>query len=142
LVDIPNVRSTHSDHTPSGAGIGFYLAVALVLPFFYFDLILSYIWTCIAIFLVFIIGVLDDHHDTSPNTKFFVIMFSTVLLYLDDIVIGNIGIFFGFELSLGWFAIPFTMFAVVGFTNALNLIDGLDGLSATISIVILSVFSL
>jgi UDP-GlcNAc:undecaprenyl-phosphate GlcNAc-1-phosphate transferase len=140
LVDIPNGRSTHSDHTPSGAGIGFYLAVALVLPFFYFDLILSYIWTCIAIFLVFIIGVLDDHHDTSPNAKFFVIMFSTVLLYLDDIVIDNIGIFFGVELSLGWFAIPFTMFAVVGFTNALNLIDGLDGLSATISIVILSAF--
>ncbi len=140
LVDIPNDRSTHVNHTPSGAGIGFYLAVALVLPVFYFDLILSNIWTFIAILLVFIVGVLDDHRDTSPNTKFFVIMFSTVLLYFDNIVIDDLGVFFGFELSLGWFALPFTLFAVVGFTNALNLIDGLDGLAATVSIVILGSF--
>jgi len=140
LVDIPNHRSAHIDHTPSGAGIGFYLAVALVLPAFYFDLMLEYAWSCCAIFLVFIVGLLDDHHDTSPNTKFFVIMFSTVLLYLDNIVIDELGFFFGFELSLGWLALPFTLFAVVGFTNALNLIDGLDGLSGTISIVILSAF--
>ena len=140
LVDIPNERSSHESDTASGAGIGFYLAVALILPIFYFDLILSNIWTFIAILLVYIVGVLDDHHDTSPNTKFFVIMFSTVLLYFDNIVIDDIGMFFGFELSLGWFALPFTMFAVVGFTNALNLIDGLDGLAATVSTVILGSF--
>ena len=140
LVDVPNSRSNHTNHTPRGAGIGFYLAVAFVLPVFYFDVILSYAWTCTAIFIVFIIGVLDDHRDASPNTKFFVIIFSTVLLYFDNIVIDDLGVFFGFELSLGWFALPFTLFAVVGFTNALNLIDGLDGLAATVSIVILGSF--
>jgi UDP-GlcNAc:undecaprenyl-phosphate GlcNAc-1-phosphate transferase len=36
--------------------------------------------------------------------------------------------------------LPFTVFAVTGFTNALNLIDGLDGLAASISIVILFAF--
>jgi UDP-GlcNAc:undecaprenyl-phosphate GlcNAc-1-phosphate transferase len=41
---------------------------------------------------------------------------------------------------LGWFALPFTIFAAVGFTNALNLIDGLDGLAGSISLVILSSF--
>jgi UDP-GlcNAc:undecaprenyl-phosphate GlcNAc-1-phosphate transferase len=41
-------------------------------------------------------------------------------------------------MSLGWFALPFTIVAIVGFTNALNLIDGLDGLAGSISIVILS----
>ncbi len=140
LMDVPNERSTHRNHTPRGAGIGFYLAIALVLPMFYLDVILSYAWTCTAVFLVFIVGLLDDHRDTSPNTKFFVIILSTVLLYFDNIMIDDIGIFFGFELSLGWFALPFTIFAVVGFTNALNLIDGLDGLAATVSIVILGSF--
>lgn len=140
LVDIPNGRRIHSKNTPSGAGIGFYFAVALVIPIFSFDLLFTYAWTCTAIFLVFIIGVLDDHHDASPNTKFFVIMVSTILLYFDGIVIDELGVFFGFELSLGWFAIPFTMFAVVGFTNALNLIDGIDGLAATVSIIILCSF--
>lgn len=139
-MDIPNERSTHVNHTARGAGIGFYLAVALVLPVFHYELLLNYIWACTAIFLVFIIGVLDDHRDTSPNTKFFVIILGTVLLYFDNIVIDDIGVFFGIPISFGWFALPFTIFAVVGFTNALNLIDGLDGLAATISIVILGSF--
>ena len=140
LVDIPNGRSTHVDHTARGAGIGFFLAVALVFPLFQFDLLLSYLWTFVAIFLVFMIGVLDDHHDSSPHTKFFVIILATVFLSFDHIIIDDLGTFFGFSLSLGWFALPFTIFAVVGFTNAVNLIDGLDGLSATISMVILGTF--
>jgi len=140
LVDIPNNRSTHKKHTPSGAGIGFYLAVALVLPFFYYEMLVNYIWTFTAILLIFIVGILDDHHDTSPNTKFFIIILSTILLYFDNIVIDDIGVFFGFPLSFGFFALPFTIFAVVGFTNALNLIDGLDGLAATVSIIILGSF--
>jgi len=140
LVDVPNGRSTHVKHTPRGAGIGFFLAVVLVFPFFHTDVLLAYPWTFVAIFLIFIIGVLDDHRDASPNTKFFVIILATVFLYLDHIFIDKLGTFFGFPLSLGWLSLPFTVFAVVGFTNALNLIDGLDGLAATVSIVILGAF--
>ena len=140
LVDVPNDRSTHKEHIARGAGIGFYLAVAFVLPFFHLELLLSHVWTCVAILLVFIIGVLDDHHDTSPNAKFFIIIFSTILLFFDNIFIDDLGTFFGLELSLGWFALPFTIFAVTGFTNALNLIDGLDGLAAKLSLVILISF--
>lgn len=72
--------------------------------------------------------------------KFFVLIVATVFLSFDDIMITHLGTAFGFEVSLGWFALPFTIFAVVGFTNALNLIDGLDGLAATISLIILSTF--
>ena len=140
LIDIPNARSSHIHTTPRGAGIGFYLAVILVLALFHFDIILSYLWTALAIGCVFIVGVLDDYHDTSPKAKFLIIFLSTFLLSLDNIVISELGTFFGYELSLGWLALPFTAFALVAFTNALNLIDGLDGLAATISIVILSTF--
>ncbi len=140
LMDIPNGRSTHCSSIPRGAGIGFYLPVAFVLPIFHFDLISSNIWTAAAILLVFITGVLDDHHDASPNTKFIVISLATVLLYFDNIVISDLGTFFGYHVTLGWLALPFTLFAVVSFTNALNLIDGLDGLAATVSIVIFGTF--
>ncbi len=140
LVDIPNKRSSHVNNTPRGAGIGFYLAVVLTLLFFQFDIVLYYIWISLAIFSVFVIGVLDDYQDTSPKLKFFIIFFATFLLYVDNIYIDKLGTFFGVELSLGWMALPFTAFALVAFTNALNLIDGLDGLAGTISIVILSSF--
>ena len=140
FMDIPNGRSTHCSITPRGAGIGFYLAAAIILPLFHFDYILSNFWTFLAIFLVFFIGVLDDHHDASPNTKFIVLALSSLLLSLDGVIIDDLGIFFGVHITLGWLALPFTVFAVVGFTNALNLIDGLDGLAATVSIVILGTF--
>jgi len=140
LMDVPNGRSTHCSIVPRGAGIGFYLAVALILPVFHFDLISTYLWTAVAILSVFVIGVLDDHHDTSPNTKFLVLIVATLFLSFDNIIIADIGTFFGVSISLGWFALPFTVFAVVGFSNALNLIDGIDGLSATISMIILATF--
>lgn len=140
LIDIPNGRSSHCSIIPRGAGIGFYMAVAMVLPLFHFEFILLNIWTFLSISLVFIIGVLDDHHDASPNTKFLVLIVSTVLLSLDGVIIDDLGVFFGQQLTLGWLALPFTIFAIVGFTNALNLIDGLDGLATTVSIVILGSF--
>lgn len=140
LIDIPNSRSTHISKIPRGAGIGFYLPVVIVLPIFHFDSVLMNAWICMAVFLVFVVGVLDDHHDTSPNTKFIVLIISTLLLSLNGVIIDDVGIFFGIHITLGWMALPFTMFAIVGFTNALNLLDGLDGLAATVSIVILGSF--
>lgn len=140
LVDVPNERSSHRDVVPNSAGIGIYLPVALILSVFHFDLIYACLWSSVAILFVFIIGLLDDHHDTSHITKFLVLIIATVFLTFDDVIITDIGTFFGVTISLGWLALPFTVFAVVGFTNALNLIDGLDGLSATISMIILATF--
>ena len=137
LIDIPNERSTHTVHTPRGAGIGFFLGVAAILPFFFFGYFMEHLWTFLAIFMVFAVGVLDDLKETSPNLKFVILILGSIMLFFDKIMIDEVGIFFGVDINLGWFALPFTIFAVVGFTNALNLIDGLDGLSATISIIIL-----
>ena len=138
LVDIPNQRSTHKTVTPRGAGIGMLFGIILSDIFFLNTVVLDHITTFVAIFFVFIVGILDDHRDASPKTKFYVIFIAVVLLALDDIVIRTLGYFFGYNVSLGWFAIPFTMFAVVGFTNALNLSDGLDGLAGSLSIIILA----
>jgi UDP-GlcNAc:undecaprenyl-phosphate GlcNAc-1-phosphate transferase len=140
LMDIPNGRSAHKVHTPRGAGIGFYLAVAIIVPLFYYELMVEHWQVLLAVFLVFLVGILDDHRDTAPKTKFIILAISTVIVYLDGIYIDDVGIYFGMAVSLGWLALPFTIFAVMGFTNALNLIDGLDGLAASITIVILSAF--
>ena len=139
LVDVPNERSIHTRHHPRGAGIGIYLAVALVDPWFNFSILIGHYMVYLAVLLVFIVGVLDDHQDTSQNTKFFVMTFAALFVYFDGIYVSTLGIIFGFDMSLGWFALPFTVVAIVGFTNALNLIDGLDGLAGSISIVILSI---
>ncbi|MFT7880518.1 MAG: MraY family glycosyltransferase [Sulfurimonas sp.] len=140
LMDIPNGRSAHKVHTPRGAGIGFYFAAAIILPFFYFELLLDHWQILLAVFMVFIVGILDDHRDTSPRIKFVVLAIATAMVYLDGLYIDNVGTYLGTAVSLGWLALPFTLFAVMGFTNALNLIDGLDGLAASLTVVILSAF--
>lgn len=137
LVDVPNDRSTHVKHMPRGAGIGFFIAVAILLPVMHASDMISHFWIFLAILMVFTIGVLDDIKEASPNLKFVVLILGTMLLSFDGIIIEDLGTFFGLHITLGIFALPFTIFAVVGFTNALNLIDGLDGLAASISIVIL-----
>jgi len=138
LVDIPNERSMHTRHHPRGAGIGIFLAVALVAPFFELTLLVEHFLLFLAILFVFVVGVLDDHQDTSPNTKFIVLAIASLMVYFDGISVTSLGVLFGFDINLGWLALPFTLFAIVGFTNALNLVDGLDGLAGSISIIILS----
>ena len=138
LLDVPNERSMHTRHHPRGAGIGIFLAVAIVDPCFDFALLLDHFLTCLAVLSVFIVGVLDDHQDTSPNTKFFVLAIAALMVYFDGVSVTTLGVLFGVEMTLGWLALPFTLVAIVGFTNALNLVDGLDGLAGSISIIILS----
>ncbi len=137
LVDVPNSRSMHTRHHPRGAGIGFTLAVMLVEPFFHFHLFFEHFLTFGAILAVFVVGVLDDKQDTRPNTKFIVIALASAAVYFDGIGVSTLGTLFGVEMNLGWLALPFTIFAIVGFSNALNLIDGLDGLAGSLSLVML-----
>ena len=107
---------------------------------FEFSLFIENWLVFLAIFLVFFIGILDDHKDTSPKQKILVIFLASLILYFDGVHIESLGSFFGFEIPLGYIAFPLSLIFLVGFTNALNLVDGLDGLSASISIVILSTF--
>jgi len=140
FVDIPNHRSSHVVHTPSGAGIALYFAVAIgayLTPVYCME---QYMWVCVATLLVFLTGVVDDRYDIPPKAKFVVLAFSAFLLSFHDILITDVGTFFGIHISLGMMALPFTVFAVVGLSNAVNLIDGIDGLAGSISIVILSTF--
>ena len=138
LVDIPNERSMHTRHHPRGAGIGIFLSVAFIDPWFNFAILSDHLLTCFAMIAVFIVGVMDDHQDTSPRTKFIVLSIAALLVYFDGVSVTTLGTLFGMEMNLGWLSLPFTIVAIVGFTNALNLVDGLDGLAGSISIVILS----
>lgn len=138
LIDVPNHRSSHKIITPRGAGIGIVFGVILSDIIVFNEMIVFHWAAFLAILLVFIIGVLDDYRDTSPKSKFIIIFIAVLLLAYENLLIHSLGSFLGHELPLGWFAIPFTMFAVAGFTNALNLSDGLDGLAGSLSIIILS----
>ncbi len=63
---------------------------------------------------------------------------SLALIYFGEIYIENLQIsLLGIDLDLGYWGIPFTIFAVVGIINAFNMIDGINGLCAGFALVAL-----
>lgn len=141
FIDIPNQRSVHKNQTPRAAGIAIFLSVSIAQALLNYEYVLEYFYIHAAIFLVFLVGLLDDKNNVSPRIKFIVIFFATLLLYKGGIQIDSLGSYFGYNITLPLLLIfPFTFFAIAGFTNALNLIDGLDGLAGGVSFIILSTF--
>lgn len=94
-------------------------------------------------FIIFLTGFYDDIHDLSPKLK----MVGQVIAALVVIVYGDIALK-GFTLPIfpGFIsqaiAIIVTVGWIVGISNAVNLIDGLDGLCGGISIIVLVTISL
>lgn len=138
LVDVPNERSSHKAPIPRGAGIVFGFTFIIGFLLFNYDLIQNNLLTLLAIIVVYFTGIYDDLKDMRSRTKFLWLIIATIIIYYDGLQVNTIGTYFGYEINLGIFALPFTIFAIVGFTNAINLTDGLDGLASSISIVILA----
>jgi UDP-GlcNAc:undecaprenyl-phosphate/decaprenyl-phosphate GlcNAc-1-phosphate transferase len=87
-----------------------------------------------SIFLV-IIGLLDDKYELRGRQKFLAQIAAVGCV----VIFGGLRIdrieLFGYHLEMGVAAVPFTMFWLLGAINALNLIDGVDGLATTIGVV-------
>jgi len=139
FVDIPNERSSHETPTPKGAGVGFSLAALITVFLFDFHVFIENYLLFFAIIIVIITGILDDVYNYSPKFKFLTLLLAVILMYMDGCTITTLGTYIGYDASLYWLLVfPFTYFAVAGFTNALNLIDGIDGLAGGVALIILS----
>ena len=141
LVDIPNERSMHKEKTISAGGIVFIISPLIVLFIFHFEHFMAYYYIYVSIIIILLVGIWDDLRDVPPKIKFIFIFVTTLLLYLNDFAIYSLGTYINYELLLPiWLVFPFTFFAMAGYTNALNLMDGLDGLATSLSLVIFSTF--
>ena len=142
LVDEPNQRSVHRGVIPKGAGVVFSLTALLGLVLFESSCCLQHFPLLGSLLLILAVGVLDDRNGIAPRFKFFVIALATLILWEGGVFIDNVGRYFGMEIHFGFLEIPFTFFALAGFTNAMNLIDGLDGLAGSLGVLMLSTFLL
>ena len=145
LVDQPNERSSHSAVVPRVGGLAIfvpYLILGLCSYLFgynYVELDSGY-WFGLA--AVVVLGTLDDRMDLSSSIKFF-IQFAVAAYYVlstGNYVDSMYGLF-GIETLPAWLGISLSIIAVVYFINAINLIDGVDGLAAGISLLALYLFS-
>ena len=76
-------------------------------------------------------GTIDDILDLSPNIRFLIeILVVGFIMYVNECAIDNFNGLWGIGTIPMWFAAPLTIFAAVGIINAINLIDGVNGLSS------------
>lgn len=143
LIDKPDYRSSHKESTPTMAGVAFFLSIISVLFFIKNQDIDNIGLNLIAaITVVFIIGLKDDLVISTPKAKTLgqLIAISALLLN-DSMQTISLEGFLGLESPPTYAAIPILTFVLLGIVNAYNLIDGIDGLAATIGIVIFSGFA-
>lgn len=84
--------------------------------------------------VIFAVGVVDDIYTLSPGPKFLGQVIAAGIVIGTGLRIDFVGNPFGGGLiALGYLGIPITLLYIVGFTNVINLIDGLDGLAAGVT---------
>ncbi len=84
--------------------------------------------------LIFVVGVIDDIVTLNPGAKLLGQLAAAGIAISAGVRIDFVGNPFGGGLiALGLLGIPVTLVYIVGFTNIINLIDGLDGLAAGVT---------
>ena len=144
LYDMPNGRKEHKLPVPTMGGIAIMAGMIIALTLWFpFSNEIGQICFFFSIAVLFGLGIMDDLKDLSAKYKFVVQIGLAALIALAGIRITSFDGLFGInELSLSA-QYSFTILAIVGITNAFNLIDGIDGLAgglAFMSLVTLGLF--
>lgn len=137
-IDIPkDERRIHKKPIPLIGGLAiFYGFVISVLCFAVIDR--QVMGLLLGSVIIVTVGVIDDMRDLSAKLKLlFQIIAAAIVIYFGveiDYVANPLAKWFGPQyINLGLWSIPITMIWIIGVTNAVNLIDGLDGLACGVS---------
>tara|TARA_B100001248_G_C27384714_1_gene458981 strand:+ start:73 stop:1446 length:1374 start_codon:yes stop_codon:yes gene_type:complete len=93
------------------------------------------LYICALFIMLFM--VLDDFYNIKPVIRLcFQFLISGLMIAMSGEYLGNLGNLFGTGvIDLGIFSIPFTILCVVGIMNAFNMIDGLNGICASLALI-------
>ena len=135
IVDCPGGRKRHARPTPTVGGLAMYAAVLLAL--LWVDGMVGKVGElmgCAAVLMV--LGVLDDKRGLSVRLRMMIQVFLVLLVIVGaEGMITHLGALFGSDIQLGSFAIPFSVVAYIGGINAINMIDGADGMAGKMALI-------
>ncbi|MBW6398280.1 undecaprenyl/decaprenyl-phosphate alpha-N-acetylglucosaminyl 1-phosphate transferase [Roseomonas sp. HJA6] len=150
ILDHPNARSSHVRPTPRGGGLGVVVAFVAGMALLYFGAdyarlpppqFLGVIGAAVAIAGV---SLWDDVSDLRFSVKLAAQAVAALVAIASGLVVDRLAVPWVGQVPLGVIGLPLTLFWIVGCTNALNFMDGLDGLvggSVFLAAVILCVVS-
>ncbi len=155
LFDAPDVRKVHKKPVSRLGGVSFFPAILFTLTLVTgFCVIRDFgntladtidHWTqmlflCSGLTLLFIVGIADDLIGVRYRQKFLVQIIVSAMLPLSGLYLNDFYGLFGIHEIPSCIGIPLTMLLTVFITNAVNLIDGIDGLASGLSMVALLAF--
>ncbi len=143
LVDLPSKRKVHSHSIPRIGGVS--LFVSFLVPFGGSILFCGSLtdtcflspsvpWLLAGGATVFLVGLYDDVHRLSPSIKLAAQIIAGFLACYGGLTFHLVELPWSGQMSLGWFSVPVTVFWFLLVINAINLIDGLDGLAAGVTL--------
>ena len=132
-IDAPDARKVHQVSIPRLGGLAIYIGYMVSLLYSVKDTS-SVKGLLIGSVILVAVGIWDDVKQIGPKTKLLGQIVAALMLPIFDNAIHFISIG-DHMLYLEYLSIPLTVFWIVGFTNIVNLIDGLDGLAAGISLI-------
>ena len=93
------------------------------------------LYICVLFIMIFMI--FDDYLSIRPIYRlFFQFFISGLMIAMSGEYLSNLGNLLGTgDINLGIISIPFTIFCVVGIMNAFNMIDGLNGICASLALI-------
>ena len=155
LFDVPDERKVHNALVPRLGGLSFFPVILFCVCCFIglrlllggpLDQLLPPAMTAelllftAGLTLLYIVGVADDLIGVRYSKKFVVQLLTALMLPLSGLYINNLYGLFGIHVLSPFIGVPLTLVLVVFITNAINLIDGIDGLASGLSMVALAVF--
>ena len=137
-VDIPkDERRVHKKPMPLMGGVAIYVSI-IITSLIFLPVDRTLISIIVGGTIIFISGIIDDIKGLSPRAKLVFQIGAAIVLILGDVKIEALTNPFTKSsklIPLNGFGIPITIFWIVGITNTLNLIDGLDGLAAGVAMI-------
>ena len=140
ILDLPNVRSSHSQPVPRLGGIG--ILAALVLSLAVLALMRMLAWVEYSVFTrdialillagtgMAVTGLYDDFRGMRPATKFLVQFVLAGIVVALGMRVESVAVLNWGPFALGVLAFPLTILWLTGFANIFNFMDGINGLSA------------
>ena len=127
LNDKPDARKTHTGPIPCVGGFGILAGVFLPI-LIWIPLDTQFGSYLVAATVIFLGGVWDDRRNLNYKWKFAAQAIPVAIVLHGGILMEHLP-FFGLDPVSPWLSYPITALFLLGFTNAVNLFDGLDGLA-------------
>ena len=143
LFDEPEDRSSHSTKVPTLGGVSIFAAFIITISLYAKESYVDFDLLNASMVILFFFGIKDDILMISPLKKLGAQVVSALMISIgSDVRIPQLFDILGFTEIPYWLSIVITVFVIIIIINSFNLIDGVDGLSASAAIFSSAVFGL